>query len=96
MQTRLEELESIGRAAFDAVVALVMCRSAFCVHGSGLWRGYWWSTFGGPHNDHSEQSHFIKPSSFCHPRLGRDASELSTGGEQAAIAAFFVRRVISA
>src|ERR1700730_12343567 len=53
-------------------------------------------TFSGTHNDHSELSHFINSSSFCHPVVGRGVSERPMGGKQTATAASFVRKVISA
>jgi hypothetical protein len=53
----------------------VMCRSPLCalqprnvVVGGGR-------TFWGPHNDHSELSHFINSSSFCHPAVVRGVSK---------------------
>jgi hypothetical protein len=74
----------------------IMCRFPLCVLqprnvvvGGG--RTSW-----GPHNDHSELSHFINSSSFCHPAVVRGVSKLLMGGKQAATAACFVRKVISA
>jgi len=74
----------------------IMCRFPLCalqprnvVVGGGR-------TFWGPHNDHSELSHFINSSSFCHPAVVRGVSKRPMGGKQAATAACFVRKVISA
>ena len=53
----------------------IMCRSPLCALqprnvavGGGR-------TFWGPHNDHSELSHFINSSSFCHPAVVRGVSK---------------------
>lgn len=48
------------------------------------------------HNDHRELNHFRSSSSFLHPAPRRQDIELATGGRQAATAAIFPLRVISA
>ena len=74
----------------------VMLRWAFCVRRLELLCRQRRIARCRTHNFHSEQSHFIKSWSLCHPLIRRCVSELSTGGKQAVTAACFVRRLISA
>jgi hypothetical protein len=74
----------------------VMLRPAFCVRRLELLCRQRRIARCRAHNFHSEQSHFIKSWSLCHPSVERCVSEPSTGGKQAVTAACFVRRLISA
>jgi hypothetical protein len=77
-------------------ISSLLCRWSFCGGGHQTARGIWWWPPGATHNGHSELSHFSSSSSLRHPSLRRDGTEVATGGRQAATAAIFPLRVISA
>src|SRR5689334_15818802 len=58
----------------------VMYRSAFCARRLELPRRWRREARRWAHNFQSEQSHFIKSWSLCHPPVGRCVAESSTGG----------------
>jgi hypothetical protein len=74
----------------------LLCRSSFCGRGRQTAHQSGRSAIRRTHNDHSEFSHFSSSSSLRQPSLRRDGIEVATGGRQAATAAIFPLRVISA
>jgi hypothetical protein len=74
----------------------ILCRSSFCGRRRQKAHGSRRSAFRGAHKDHNELSHFNSSSSLRHTLLRGDDVEVATGGRQAATAAIFPLRVISA
>src|SRR5208337_4300362 len=74
----------------------LLCRWRFCGREPQMAHGNWWCPRRRTHNDYSELSHFSSSSSLRQPSLRRNGTEVATGGRQAATAAIFPLRVISA
>jgi len=106
--TALAESATNPRKRFDAKsleelaayvpghISRLLCRWLFCGRERQTACAPGRSAFRGAHNDYSELSHFSNSSSLRQPSLRRDGTEVAAGGRQAATAAIFPLRVISA
>ena len=94
--TALAESATNPRKRFDAKSLEELAASRFVAEGAERAHRGGRSAIRRTHNDYSELSHFSSSSSLRHPSLRRDDIEVATGGRQAATAAIFPLRVISA